>query len=273
MKKSKSFKKALLPAIALLIAAIVSLTSVTYAWFTYGDSATVDQIDVNVEAAGGLQISMGYGENDFQWGSSISPVISDKQIAPVSSTGSVTDGALNFYTATYDDTYDKIHSIQTASASETTSPYITFDVYFRNAEAKAKTVDISGSTVTSTSGNSNLAVRMAFVTQGEISSTAADQNAEKFDSMKYNGTEVDIYEPNFDKHTSAGETDYLEVNKMTANDDGSYNYRAIATADNSASNYYNRYTGVKYSQVSTTEEGTTYYVYDADAENIDKFST
>ncbi|MCQ2399658.1 MAG: hypothetical protein MJ072_04040, partial [Clostridia bacterium] len=57
MKKS-NFKKAALPVFAMLIASILSLTSVTYAWFTASTTATVDQIDVNVQAVGGLQITM-----------------------------------------------------------------------------------------------------------------------------------------------------------------------------------------------------------------------
>ena len=57
MKKRSLVKKALLPAIVAVLCSVIALTSVSYAWFTLGSTASVSDIDVNVTAAEGLQIS------------------------------------------------------------------------------------------------------------------------------------------------------------------------------------------------------------------------
>ena len=274
MKKSKSFKKALLPAIALLIAAIVSLTSVTYAWFTYGDFATVDQIDVNVEAAGGLQISMADASGNFSWTSNVDPNLDNSTLKPVSSAGKVTNGAMEFFTATYDDTLDKIHTISAATNpgeadEDKTKSWITFDVYFRNAEATDKVVNINETTVKSASGFSNLAVRMAFVKQGSISSTAINQNKNAF-TTTFSGN-ADIYEPNATDHTTSGESDYM-ANNSSSDGTGKYAYKALTAEDTSATHYYNRYTGYLYEKVAEGTTATTVnYVYDASLTTAEKF--
>ena len=58
-----TFRRATLSTICMLVVAVMSLTGVTYAWFTQGTQATVDTFDINVEAsAGNLMIAMA-GEN------------------------------------------------------------------------------------------------------------------------------------------------------------------------------------------------------------------
>ena len=57
MKKVKLVKKALLPAVIAVFCSLVALTSVSYAWFTLGNDASIEGMDVNVQAAEGIQIS------------------------------------------------------------------------------------------------------------------------------------------------------------------------------------------------------------------------
>ena len=48
----KTLRKAMLSTICMLIVAVMSLTGVTYAWFTMADNATVEGIEMNVIADG-----------------------------------------------------------------------------------------------------------------------------------------------------------------------------------------------------------------------------
>ena len=50
-------KKALLPAIAMVLVSVIALTGVSYAWFTMSDTAEVGTLDIAVESAAGIQIS------------------------------------------------------------------------------------------------------------------------------------------------------------------------------------------------------------------------
>ncbi len=266
----KSFKKAALPVFGVLAAAVMSLTSVTYAWFTSGNEATVDTINVGVEAASGLQISMDNNGGKFQWSSSVKPNISGVVLAPVSTDGQLTQGKIGFYNAIYNDTLDKIHSVN--AASDAAKSYITFDLYFRNPEGTAKEIQIDGSEIKSTSGYSHEAARLAFITQGTISSLASNQSAGAFLNIYSSATHASIYEPNAYEHTIDGIDDVAAntkisdtINTKVSGDDGDYyNYRAITKTSSSATVYHDRYTGETYTQATRDEnfpaEDTTYYI-------------
>ena len=69
-----TFRKAALSTICMLIVAVVSLTGVTYAWFTQGTQATVSDFNVGVEAsAGNLMIAQADGNGALTWGTAITP--------------------------------------------------------------------------------------------------------------------------------------------------------------------------------------------------------
>lgn len=272
----KSFRKAALPVFGVLAAAVMSLTSVTYAWFTSGNQATVDTINVGVEAAGGLQIAMGAGDANFTWQSTVNPNITGRTLAPASSAGTVNSTyGLDFYTTTYNDTIDKIYGAELVdSEDEVKKAYIKFDLYFRNPEATDKTINLKGTKVESVSGYSNLAVRVAFIEQGKISSLAANQNANAFTDA---GSVSKIYEPGATQHTTTGQRDYNKYVPSAAAGD-KYEYKALNAVNTNT--YFNRFTGQGYNTVSATrsftEENyatkyTSYYVFDASQAGHEKF--
>ena len=111
MKKNLT-KKALVPAIAMVVASVISLSGVTYAWFTTGNTATVGSLDVNVQTANGIQVSL-----DAQtWKSLVTaddiinardnatvPVsiqFPEDEIAPVSTAGYVENGKMQMFKGT-----------------------------------------------------------------------------------------------------------------------------------------------------------------------------
>ena len=156
MKTKMSFKRAALPVIATLLTAVISLTGVTYAWFTSGTTATVDQIDIKVEEADGLQIAVSTTGN-FAWGSQYTAVESmqNKVFSPMSSAGTLdANKNLVLYKATLDDNYDKITAFTTEGVTANQN-YITFDMYFRNVSTTARSININGTSVTASTGDSH----------------------------------------------------------------------------------------------------------------------
>ena len=55
--KTRKFRKSMLSTLVILMAAVLSLTGATYAWFTTGTSAEVGSITAGVEEGSGLLIS------------------------------------------------------------------------------------------------------------------------------------------------------------------------------------------------------------------------
>lgn len=245
MKTKMSFKRAALPVVATLLTAVISLTGVTYAWFTSGTTATVDQIDINVEAAGGLQISGG-GES-FGWGSNYNPGITNVTLKALSSA----DG-INFYTAHLDDSLNKISSFTKVTDEEGTSgrnvDYIAFDLYFKNPSSEEKNVNIDGTTLDLLlGGNSHYASRIAFLNGGSKSSLITGLKPTDFTDT---ATLISIYEPNATDHSGYGFDDQ-KYNVEGSEANGKYTYLAIS-GDSQSGYYYDRFSGVPYVKETRT---------------------
>ncbi len=251
----KSFRKAALPVFGVLAASVMSLTSVTYAWFTSGNNAEVETINVGVQAVDGLQISVGKN-NVFNWQSTVNPEIGNVTLSPVSTNGVVTKytfnegtktaGVFSFFTATYNDTIDKITNITKIQHEAATDSYIAFDLYFRNPESLPKTINIDGSDVKSLAGFSHLAARVGFIEQGSISTLSANQTPAAFD-QKFDGTVTTksyVYEPYATTHTESGIEDYKKF-KSGASENEVFTYKALSS-DDYETYHFNRYDGKGY---------------------------
>lgn len=257
MKTKMSFKRAALPVVATLLTAVISLTGVTYAWFTAGTTATVDQITIGVEEADGLQIATSTADG-FTWGSQYTAVDSLQNLTFSPMSGSVDDGQIVLYKATLDDNYDKITGFTTDGVTANTN-YITFDMYFRNVSTTAKTININGTEVIASTGDSHRAARIAFVKQSSVTGSAASYNTNDFTNGSFvsgdsQGT-VAIYEPNKTSHSASGTSDYIKYNGGDGN--GAYEYKAIVGAGVTGA-YYNRYTGDYFVKATDTRTDGTY---------------
>ena len=257
MKAKMSFKRAALPVIATLLTAVISLTGVTYAWFTAGTTATVDQINIEVQAADGLQIATNTN-NGFSWGSQYTAVDAYQKLEFHPMSGSVNDGQIVLYKATLDDNYDKITGFTQADITKNGN-YISLDLYFRNISTSAKVININGTSVFSpTGGDSHTAARIAFVKQSSVTGSAASYNLNDFIEGSFvtgdsQGT-VDIYEPNKTDHSASGATDYKKYN---GTDTGAFEYKAVV-GEGVTGAYYNRYTGDYYVKATTERTDGTY---------------
>lgn len=258
MKTKMSFKRAALPVVATLLTAVISLTGVTYAWFTAGTTATVDQITIGVEEADGLQIATSTADG-FTWGSQYTAVDSLQNLTFSPMSGSVTtEGQIALYKATLDDNYDKITGFTTEGVNANTN-YISFDMYFRNVSTTAKTININGTEVIASTGDSHRAARIAFVKQSSVTGSAASYNTSDFANGSFvsgdsQGT-VAIYEPNKTSHSASGMADYIKYN--SGDGAGAYAYKAIVGAG-VAGAYYNRYTGDYYVKETNARTDGTY---------------
>ena len=227
----KKLFKGTLPTIAILLVAVMSLTTFTYAWFTGSATAEVDVVDVGVIDVDGLVISAN-GWNGT-WGSKMTPLYStytlnddhtyDKSkfrsiLQDVSCTGvlnkpdSNTMATLNFFHATYDPDWDVLRKSDACTSvndnDKTFANWIQFDIYVKNEGEKKKTVTFDGSSISSDFMSKAIA-RIAIVQQGVGS---ASQGAHDYTepTITYKGETIDyrkvlgIWEPRADNHTAEG---------------------------------------------------------------------
>ena len=214
-KKSRKKKKKLSSLIALLVLAIVALGTTTYAWFTSNRTVTISTLDVHVEAQNGLQISTdaatwktvitnddittGYGTDKNQLPASMEPV---------STVGTLDEnGLMEMYYGSIQSTEDGTQILTATKTTESkgaVGKFIVFDAFLK-VEAESEIEMTSSSSVLPKNSLTDVglqnAARVAFVIEGNLDVTA---NTSDIRGLKTaDSTNVHIWEPNFDVHTSA----------------------------------------------------------------------
>lgn len=245
----KQLRKAMICTVAMMLVAVVTLTGVTYAWFSKSDSAQVTDMTINVEARdGGVYISTDKYAN---FGTSIDiPVDANTKFNPASTAGTLDDnGKLKFFNGALESPMD-----DTLEITALTSPsgyYIEQEVYFDNSTGGGTLVvnltDPTGiGIVTSTNSNRKIqaATRIAIVTHGSL--TVDEFNTNKLTDAEYPiGTPtVQILETNPNEHTSTGINEYKILTGKTsvgASEVFSYYYGVNAVPASGAEiNRYNK---------------------------------
>ncbi|MBE6592735.1 MAG: hypothetical protein E7642_01930 [Ruminococcaceae bacterium] len=181
-----TMRKAMLSTIAMLVVAVMSLTGVTYAWFTAGNVAQVDGMQMNVTTStGGIEVSVDDGKT---WGTTVTYNPEMLAVKPVSSAN-----AVNFYDIDYNPADGT--EIKTKAADNVTGSVLTKSIQLRNTGTEKVTVDLTGTTIlsaehaTTKTSKANLvkAARMAII----------------------NGSNTDIYSPD------STDTEYVAINGIT----------------------------------------------------------
>ena len=226
-KKNKKSKKSRLSLLGLLMfLSIVLLSTSTYAWFTANRTVTINDIDVQVETSGGLQIST----DGVNWKTSLS----NTDITTNAYTGNtnqfptvltatssalqvVEGGKMEMYTSTIGTREDGEFTLSTAKATDTAGAngsYIAFDVFVKNESSGGtdngsvyltKASDVVAKTGSDDLGLKN-AARVAFVigqTSTNLTAPAATYIALNAPAST-DGTNVVLWEPNYDVHTATG---------------------------------------------------------------------
>jgi len=239
-KRKKERKRRLFLALLMIMFVGVILTTSTYAWFTANQTVTISDINVNIEASNGIQISAD--------GSNWKTLISNSDITGASSTysgavnqlpssmvpvstGKTIDsqtGFMNMYRGEIVDGgsgTNVLTSDLSTQVNGTSGDFVVFDVFFKVTEGK-QIYMTNNSKVTTTDDPSKgieNAARVAFLPEGTIatSSTLSD-----IQGLKNAGTPI-IWEPNNNHHTQAGLNNASSVYGLTT-----------LTASDAVNNYY-----------------------------------
>lgn len=227
-------KKMLVSSLAMLLVSTMTLGMATYAWFSMGQTAEISGLSFTAQAASGMQISAD-GQN---WSSSLSTAeLTGKagnelavSLAPVSTAGGVTTGALNLYkvegknvvTAGNPATLDEAHP----------GAYYKFSFYVQNQMGSDQKFQLDlGAAVSAVSDQdskeTSKTIRVAFIQQG---------SAYTLGEITDGGTASVIWEPNAASHTTTAKntryaTDASAVPLTTkVADNTTYAYKGFSAA-------------------------------------------
>ena len=224
-KKNKKNRRILL-FLMLLVGTGAMLSTATYAWFTANKVVSINNINVQVEAQNGIQIST----NGTTWKAAVTnadilsgyagsvnqlPLV----LEPVSTAGNInSDGQLEMFYGDVKSSGDSFYlttsleedEAETVTDSEDpdyrkTGKYLAFDVFFKvNADTQVYLTTSSGITsnnLDSTDAPIKNATRVAFVTLGNTTDGDTLSNIQGLNA----GTSSDllIWEPNYNVHTTA----------------------------------------------------------------------
>ena len=240
-EKPKRSKKKLLLLLLLLVLTAVMLTTSTYAWFTSNRTVTVEDINVNVAASSGIQISVD--------GSSWKSIVTTTDIGnahatyaaatnqmpttlrPVSTAANTLDsnGYLSMWLGTVSTSETTTNlgqyilsteDVSTVADNSTTpaqpnqganGAFVMFDLFIRLDDSQSTTDQMlyltTGSNVVVTTNATDLgtqnSARVAFIKEGSIAtgSSIAQIQALKTSTVTNN---VFIWEPNYNTHTATG---------------------------------------------------------------------
>lgn len=201
----KQIRKAMICTIAMMVAAIVSLTGVTYAWFTQGNQASVDGMSVTLASSnGGVLISETANAVDSEWKFSLTLTSATyTNMKPASTApGNISNGDLKFY----EGVFDRGNTTDLTSKEVTGNTYfIKKDLFLRpiNNNDEGKTIQFKPILTTQTGDITNQAIKIAIVNQGSYTySTAIDAEAKDCKTSDKNNVAICDFVP--DTHHKTG---------------------------------------------------------------------
>lgn len=226
MKKKKKKQKNLSSLILLLLLSVVLLGTSTYAWFTSNKNVSIEGIDVKVTTSSGLLISA----DATNWKTTLTNAdltsatwTGVKNQLPGTITNTTTGITMDETETGMLDMYDgevvsdggvlKLTTTKAAAeANGQTGNYVAFDVFFKTETAGQIYLTTSANvTKDATSEEKGLknASRIAFVKEGNKSADAA--LTEIYGLSGATATDVVVWEPNYDDHTSYAVTQASSV--------------------------------------------------------------
>lgn len=243
-KRKKKSKKIFIAILMILFSGVV-LTASTYAWFTANKTVTVEQIEVNVAASNGLQISVDatnwktlISNADIQGaGTTYTGAVNQlptTSIVPTSSIGEI-DTATGFMKMFKGDIISNATGTNilkaersTETHSTTTGDFIAFDLFFQVTEdTPVYLTDASNVIAVDASKGIENAARVAFVEQGNAAAGTAVGTVQ---ALKSDGTTpAIIWEPNTDVHKPAAVVAALSTYGITTSEAGAarINYNGV----------------------------------------------
>ncbi len=234
---TKRSKKRLFLLLLLLIITGVILSTSTYAWFTSNRTVTVEDIDVNVAASGGIQVSVdGTNWKSIITNADIKDAITTYAAAtnqlpstlkPVSTAAkSLNNGYLSMWLGTVETsntitnkgqyilTTKDVSTVKDTTVEDTENAgknghFVMFDLFVRlddNGTAAMPLYLTKSSDVTFKSGGSDLgtqnASRVAFINEGSIANGSDLTAIQALTTTDVSN--IYVWEPNYDAHTTTG---------------------------------------------------------------------
>lgn len=165
----KQLRKAMICTVAMMLVAVLTLTGVTYAWFSESATATASGIDIAVvESNGGVLMSA--IPNPSSWAYKLDLGVGVKDFRPASTApeNMQTDGTLKFFDGVIDETDNgKIFTSEIATAMASTY-YVKKDIYFYNDSTTEDMVVVLDPISTSAgTALTSIAMRLAIVDYGD----------------------------------------------------------------------------------------------------------
>lgn len=242
----KQLRKAMICTVAMMLVAVLTLTGVTYAWFSESDSADVNGLDLSVvKTEGGVYISTTPADpGSFGTSVTIAPK-TDEIFRPVSTSCQLyTDegdnyGMMKFYEGELTSPNDATVTSKEILPANKNGRYIFSEVYFDNSTGASDiTVSLEDTEIKPTSegtASTHLAARVAIATYGSISQETYNNGAgvEEFPDMPSN---VQVYENNSATHTTQGKNEYKKLFPATTIFDTTYTYYALTRATTAEEN-------------------------------------
>lgn len=220
-RQKRQKKRSILIALLMIMLTGVILTTSTYAWFTANKTVTVSNIDVNVAATNGLQISVDATNwktvitNDDINGVATAYPTSVNQLPsaanslnPVSTVKEIdaTTGFMKMFLGELTDS-DGNYILTTSQSTETRGTagnFVAFDLFFQ-VQQETIIYLTSNSNVTVPDGKTSTgiqnAARVAFIDSGNVTAGSSASDAQKLKAAA--NASVVLWEPNYDVHTAA----------------------------------------------------------------------
>ena len=211
--KKNLVKKAVLPVFVALLCSVIALTSVSYAWFTMGNKASVEQLELSVTSASGMQVSATGNEGTFKSVISLADLTAqgtsnqmptkdnegqfDFAFTPVSTTDTLSSNLHKFWTGTVKDN----GAVEYAAEASGAKNYMYFDLYFKSNGGQTLYFDISSTVADSTTNdkNTSLGMRVSFVYFGSSQKPGTVDGG--ITNLTSTATKAVIWEPNATEHT------------------------------------------------------------------------
>ena len=233
METRKQRKRSLRLTLLLLLLTAILLLASSYAWFTANQTVTISELQVNVAAQNGLQISADgnkwsalINKSDLQTAAGAYTSLVNQfpeNLAPVSTSGNVQAGRMDMFLGSVnaDETTgkDKLTATKETEATGTTGNFIAFDMFLKVEQTTRieLTANSNVKAVGQSKGIEN-AARVAFLVQGYVPAGTALETVQgqagATTATRY------IWEPNYDVHTAAAVTHASSVYGISTSETG-----------------------------------------------------
>ena len=198
----KQIRRAMLATVAMMLMGIVSLTGVTYAWFSQSDTAIVGGMDLGiVSKEGGVLISA--IPNPDEWAYRLDLNIKETEYNPASMVPAniKSDGTIQFYNGVINES--KPSEIYTEAVTQN-KYYIEKDVYFYNDSMDSPItvlLDKESTILSDVTNGVDMAMRLAVVDHGVYDKGTTESTIKNFKTT--DPEKVSIYEFNAKQHLDA----------------------------------------------------------------------